>query len=53
MNRYAIISALEDYWYKFYKDNPNEPMGDIPSALAWYRSLPMEQLLWEYNTLIG
>lgn len=53
MNRYAIISDLEDYWYKFYKDNPDEPMGDIPAAIAWYRSLPTEQLLQEYNSLIG
>lgn len=53
MNRYAIISALEDYWYKFYKDNPDEPMGDIPAAIHYYHSLSTAQLLQEYNTLIG
>ncbi len=53
MDRHAIIARLEQYWYDFYKNNPDEPMGDIPSAISWYWSIPMEHLLQEYNTYFG
>ncbi len=53
MNRFAIIARLEEYWYNFYKQNPDEPMGDIPAAVEYYWTLSDEMLLQEYNTLIG
>ncbi len=53
MNRHAIIATLEEYWYTFYKQNPDEPMGDIPAAVHYYHSLSDAALLQEYNTLIG
>ncbi len=53
MNRFAIIARLEEYWYNFYLQNPDEPMGDIPAAVHYYNSLSDSELLQEYNTLIG
>jgi hypothetical protein len=49
MTREEMIYALENYWYDFYKKNPDEPMGDIHAAVHWYHSLSDQHLLWEYN----
>ncbi len=53
MNRFAIIARLEEYWYTFYKNNPDEPMGDIPDAVQYYWGLSDSALLQEYNELCG
>ncbi len=53
MRRDLMIGELELYWYDFYKQNPDEPVGDIPAAVHWYWSLSDEELLREYNSLIG
>lgn len=50
MSRDQMIMALEEYWYKFYADNPEEPEGDIPCALQYYRELPLWELKEEYNS---
>lgn len=52
LTREEIIYALDEYWQKVKRDNPGEFM-DIPGALDWYRVIPYDQLLQEYNNLIG
>lgn len=52
MDRAEIIFQLEQYWYEQQRKNPDELM-DIPCAISWYWSMPMRELLWEYNSLIG
>jgi len=52
MDRALMISQLEEYWYKQQEKYPEESM-DIPGAVEYYWAIPIHELLWEYNTLIG
>ena len=49
MDRAKMISDLEEYWYKLQADNPQEEVGDIPGAVMYYRTLPLDQLLAEWE----
>ena len=51
MHRNQMIIAIEEAWYKFYADNPGEPEGDVPAAVQYYRTIPMAELVEEYERM--
>ena len=52
MDRAQMIGELEEYWYRL-EAEIGEEVGDIPSAIQYYWSLPYPHLVWEYEEKIG